>query len=74
MENVKASSKAIKNLELALKHNRIDHFTFNKEKEQIENKLSSIYDDESTCTSGIRSLFALFYFDTLKKNKPIRTR
>lgn len=54
MNNEKASSRALMNLERALKTRRIDYLTYQNEKEQIENRISKIYDDETTCSKGRR--------------------
>jgi hypothetical protein len=53
MTDTKASAKATLNLENALKSNKIDHVTYEHEKEQIENWVNSIYDNGNTCSRGI---------------------
>lgn len=52
MSDVKASSKALKNLDQALKANKIDMVTYHHEKDQIETRLNSVYDDCGTRTKG----------------------
>jgi hypothetical protein len=52
MDDVKASTKALKNLDQALKTNKIDMVTYHHEKDQIENRLNSVFDDSSTCSKG----------------------
>ena len=53
MTNSKASSKAISNLSEAYKKNKIDALTYHIEKDKIETKINSTYDDNSTSTKGI---------------------
>jgi len=45
MNDSKASTRAVENLNFALKGNRIDMVTYRHEKEQIEKRINSIYDD-----------------------------
>ena len=61
MSNVKATSKAIANLDRALKMNNIDLVTYHFEKDQIEAKVNAVFDDSMTCTRGT-FLFSLFNF------------
>lgn len=56
MTETKASTKAISNLDRALKQNRIDIVTYNYEKDQIENRLNSLIDDGTTCSRGVIEL------------------
>ncbi len=53
MNNSKASSKAVSNLDKALKSHKIDLVTYHSEKTEIENRIKSVFDDGSTCTKGL---------------------
>jgi zinc finger-containing ubiquitin peptidase 1 len=56
MTEVKASTKAISNLDQALKQNKIDIVTYNYEKDQIEMRVNSLTDDLSTCSKELIQL------------------
>jgi hypothetical protein len=58
MTDTKASAKAKFNLDSALKSNKIDHITYEYEKQQIENWINSIYDNGSTCSSDLIQLIS----------------
>ena len=52
MNNTKASSRAIENLNFAFKRNKIDIATYHHEKELVETRLNAIYDDGLTRSIG----------------------
>lgn len=52
MNNTNASSRALMNLEKALRASRIDRLTYENEKSCIEDQISRIYDDSKTCSNG----------------------
>lgn len=56
MTESKATNKAISRLNKAYKNSKIDALTFHNEKEKIENKFSSVLDDNSTMVKGIIEL------------------
>ena len=53
MSNVKASTKAIANLDRALKSHNIDLVTYHYEKDKIEDRINAMVDDSFTCSRGI---------------------
>ncbi|CAF0758124.1 unnamed protein product [Brachionus calyciflorus] len=60
MTNSKASSKAISSLNQAYKKNKMDALTYHNQKELIETKINSIYDDNSTSLNGIIEIIEQF--------------
>lgn len=56
MNNTKASAKALANLERAFKNNKIDIVTYHYEKDQIENRISSVFDDATTCSKSNKNI------------------
>lgn len=58
MTDTKASAKAKFNLDSALKSNKIDHVTYEYEKQQIENWINSIYDNGNTCSKDLIQLIS----------------
>ncbi len=69
MNNTKASTKAVSNLEKALKGHKIDLATYHNEKTEIENRIKSSFDDGSTCTKGLIELI-----EPIRLNKLIQVR
>ena len=57
MSNAKSSSIAESHLDNAFKTHKIDILTYHHEKNQIEKRVKSIYDDGSTCNKGSLPLF-----------------
>lgn len=56
MTESKATTQAMAKLNQAYKKNKIDALTLHNEKEKIETKISSVYDDNSTMVNGIIGL------------------
>ncbi len=80
MTNTKSSSIAESHLDKAFKTHKIDILTYHHEKNQIEKRVKSIYDDGSTCNKGSLShktfqlsvynnVFNLSRFNTIDKNE-----
>ena len=53
MDNVNASTKAHENLSKAFKAKKIDNLTYHTEKDLIDTRLQSVFDDDSTCSRGL---------------------
>ena len=56
MDDTKASTKALENLNRALKESRISTLIYEYEKNQIEKQLDAVFDDDRTCSSGLIEL------------------
>lgn len=56
MTESKATNNAISRLNKAYKNSKIDALTFHSEKDKIESKFSSVFDDNSTMVKGIIEL------------------
>ena len=74
MTEVKASSKAICNLDRALKQNKIDIVTYNYEKDQIENRISSLFDDGTTCSKDVIQLIESTSFNKTTNKRMLCTK
>lgn len=74
MTEVKASSKAICNLDRALKQNKIDIVTYNYEKDQIENRISSLFDDGTTCSKDVIQLIESTSFNKTTTKRMLCTK
>lgn len=53
MNNTRASARVESNLHKALKNHKIDIVTYHDQKAEIENRVKSVFDDGSTCSTGI---------------------
>ena len=56
MNNTNASSRALTNLDKALRTQRIDFLTYEAEKTRIEEQIECVFDDAKTCSNGNKNL------------------
>ena len=69
MADVRATTKAIENLDQALKNKKITQLVYHSEKESIEKRLESVVDDNQTQSAG---LIELIRSVPLNKNTRVR--